>query len=124
MASSSTLSLTPMPIDGDEEISTIRQCETHRIPHDCIADCTSLYQTFIPDSAPLQINISASARKLIEAKIAVHSNQSSSVISSDRESTCINEFDFTLDIFEKARSEVFWNIFTSVFPQFVSILEK
>ena len=124
IAPSSTLSSTSIPIEIDEEVSTISQCETRCIPHDCIADCISLYQTFIPDSAPLQINISARARKLIEAKIAVHSNQSSSVISSDRESTCINEFDFTLDIFEKARSEVFWNIFTSVFPQFVSILEK
>ncbi|KAG2227021.1 hypothetical protein INT45_006428 [Circinella minor] len=124
IALSSTASLTSIPIESDEErTTTVRQPETHCIPDNCITDCITLYQTFIPDSAPLQINISANARKLIEAKMTVHSNQSSRSpsTSSSRENICIDESNFTLDMFEKARSEVFWNIFTSVFPQFVSM---
>ncbi|KAI9491820.1 hypothetical protein BDB00DRAFT_789294 [Zychaea mexicana] len=109
------------------------QC-ARRVPPSCIADCIGLYQTFIPDSAPLQINITAKARKIIEAGFIqsttatttshgttapVDENNNSN--NNKTSSVTINEANFTLDSFEKARSEVFWNIFTSVFPKLVNL---
>ncbi|KAI8147448.1 hypothetical protein BJV82DRAFT_709958 [Fennellomyces sp. T-0311] len=109
--SSSEMSLTSISIDHDEEQQMIRRYQqASRIPPEYMSACISLYQTFIPDSAPLQVNITAGARKSIEIFLepAIADPQ-------------YRESNFSLEIFEKARTEVFWNIFTSVFPKFVNL---
>ncbi|KAI7886639.1 hypothetical protein K492DRAFT_186493 [Lichtheimia hyalospora FSU 10163] len=81
-----------------------------------------LYKTYIPDSAPLQINITGKTREQLEVAISSMSRLPPNPCEGSSGNPYKNQQfqeSVSIRIFEATSDEVFWNIFTSVFPKFV-----
>lgn len=89
------------------------------------SECLELYKTYIPDTAPLQINITGKTRKELEAAMSnlnkVPSNPCEGSSSNPYKNQQLQQRQelVSISIFDGCSEEVFWNIFTSVFPKFV-----
>ncbi|OBZ83852.1 hypothetical protein A0J61_08098 [Choanephora cucurbitarum] len=102
------------------------------IPIKLYPDFSLFYETFIREDASNQVNISHRARHMID-KTFTHLyrhhpelNPTASIIirttqDNDDLDCSGNLTELSLSIFEAARNEVLWNIFNSVYPEFVDM---
>lgn len=87
------------------------------------SECVQFYKTYIPDSAPLQVNITWNTRKKLEAAMSnmnrLPPDNACEGSSSNPSRNLQQQEHVSMSVFEATSEEVFWNIFTSVFPKFV-----